>query len=65
MVSLTLNRPRAFNALSEAMLAQLQRAFNSIASDESVRVVIIAAGGKAFCAGHDLKEMRADRSMEY
>ena len=65
VVTLTLNRPQAFNALSEAMLAQLQRAFDAIASDESVRVVVIAAGGKAFCAGHDLKEMRADPSMEY
>ena len=65
VVRLTLNRPQAFNALSEAMLAQLQREFDAIASDESVRVVIIAAEGKAFCAGHDLKEMRADPSLEY
>ena len=47
------------------MLAQLQRQLDAIASDESVRVVVIAAEGKAFCAGHDLKEMRADPSMEY
>ena len=47
------------------MLPDLQREFDAIASDESVRVVIIAAEGKAFCAGHDLKEMRADPSMEY
>ena len=47
------------------MLAQLQREFDAIRSDESVRVVVIAAEGKAFCAGHDLKEMRADPSMEY
>src|SRR5436190_2611763 len=65
VVTLALNRPQAFNALSEAMLADLQREFDAIASDESVRVVIIAAEGKAFCAGHDLKEMRADPSMEY
>jgi hypothetical protein len=65
VVTLTLNRPQAFNALSEAMLADLQREFDAIASEESVRVVIIAAEGKAFCAGHDLKEMRADPSMEY
>ena len=65
VITLTLNRPQAFNALSEAMLAQLQRGFNAIAADESVRVVVIAAEGKAFCAGHDLKEMRADPSMEY
>ena len=65
VVTLALNRPQAFNALSEAMLADLGREFDAIASDESVRVVIIAAEGKAFCAGHDLKEMRADPSMEY
>ena len=65
MVTLTLNRPKAFNALSEAMLAGLQHDLDAIASDESVRVVVIAAEGKAFCAGHDLKEMRADPSLEY
>jgi enoyl-CoA hydratase/carnithine racemase len=62
---LTLNRPQAFNALSQAMLGQLQRELDAIASDESVRVAVIAADGKAFCAGHDLKEMRADPSPEY
>jgi enoyl-CoA hydratase/carnithine racemase len=65
VVTLTLNRPLAFNALSEEMLAHLQRELETIASDESVRVVVVAAGGKAFCAGHDLKEMRADPSIEY
>jgi len=60
VVRLTLNRPQAFNALSEAMLTVLQREFDAISSDESVRVVVIAAEGKAFCAGHDLKEMRSD-----
>jgi enoyl-CoA hydratase/carnithine racemase len=65
VVTLSLNRPQAFNALSEAMLAGLQREFGAIASDESVRVVVIAAEGKAFCAGHDLKEMRADPSLQY
>jgi len=65
VVTLTLNRPQAFNALSEAMLAQLKRELDAIASDKSVRVVVIAAEGKAFCAGHDLKEMRSDPSMEY
>src|SRR6266480_2968387 len=64
VVTLALNRPQTFNALSEAMLADLQRELDAIASDESVRVVIIAAEGKAFCAGHDLQEMRADPSME-
>lgn len=65
VVTLTLNRPQAFNALSEAMLAALQCEFDAIADDESVRVVILAAKGKAFCAGHDLKEMRATPSLDY
>jgi enoyl-CoA hydratase/carnithine racemase len=57
VVTLTLNRPHAFNALSEAMLLALQRELDAIAHDESVRVIVLAAEGKAFCAGHDLKEM--------
>ncbi len=65
VVTLTLNRPRAFNALSEATLASLHREVDAIAQDESVRVVVLAAAGKAFCAGHDLKEMRAAPSLEY
>ena len=64
-VTLTLNRPHAFNALSEAMLAALQHEFDAIGEDESVRVVVLAAEGKAFCAGHDLKEMRGKPSLEY
>jgi len=65
VVTLTLNRPHAFNPLSEAMLVALQREFDAIARDDSVRVVVIAADGKAFCAGHDLKEMRATPSPDY
>jgi enoyl-CoA hydratase/carnithine racemase len=65
VVTLTLNRPQAFNALSEAMLTALQREFTALAGDESVRVVVLAAEGKAFCAGHDLKEMRAKPSLDY
>ncbi|PYK40840.1 MAG: enoyl-CoA hydratase [Verrucomicrobia bacterium] len=65
VVTLRLNRPHAFNALSEAMFAALQREFDAIAADESVRVVVLAAEGKAFCAGHDLKEMRATPSLDY
>jgi enoyl-CoA hydratase/carnithine racemase len=64
-VTLTLNRPHAFNALSEAMLAALQQEFDAIGEDESARVVVLAAEGKAFCAGHDLKEMRGKPSLEY
>jgi enoyl-CoA hydratase/carnithine racemase len=64
-VTLTLNRPQAYNALSEALLGALQRELDSIATDESLRVVVLAAEGKAFCAGHDLREMRAQPSQDY
>src|SRR5579864_7427636 len=56
---LTLNRADRFNPLSSEMIAALQAELDSVAADPSVRVVIIAAEGKGFCAGHDLKEMRA------
>jgi enoyl-CoA hydratase/carnithine racemase len=64
-LTLTLNRPQAYNALSEAMLDALQGELDSIAADASVRVVVLAAEGKAFCAGHDLREMRARPSRDY
>jgi enoyl-CoA hydratase/carnithine racemase len=63
--TLTLNRPHAYNALSEAMLDALQAALDRVGADEQARVVVLAAGGKAFCAGHDLKEMRAAPSQAY
>jgi len=65
VVTLTLDRPRSFNALSEAMLAALQAEIDAIAGDETARAVVIAAEGKAFSAGHDLKEMRAEPSQAY
>ncbi len=65
VVTLTLNRPQAFNALSEGMLEALQRELDRVAADAAARVVVIAAAGKAFCAGHDLKEMRAAPSLGY
>jgi len=65
VVTMILNRPQAYNALSEALLNALQRELDAIAADESVRVVVLAAEGKAFCAGHDLREMRAEPSQEY
>ncbi|MDP1901601.1 MAG: enoyl-CoA hydratase [Rubrivivax sp.] len=65
VVTLTLNRPAAFNSLSEGMLVALQAALDRVAGDDSARAVIIAAQGKAFCAGHDLKEMRAEPSLGY
>ena len=65
VVTLTLNRPQQFNSLSEAMLEALQRELDAVAKDDTARVLIIAGAGKAFCAGHDLKQMRADPSMAY
>lgn len=60
VVTLTLNRPKQFNALSVDMLSAMQTELDKIAQDSSIRVVVIAANGKAFCAGHNLKEMRAN-----
>jgi enoyl-CoA hydratase/carnithine racemase len=62
---LTLNRPSQFNALSEQMLAALQAALDAIAVDASIRAVVLGGAGKAFCAGHDLKQMKANPSLEY
>jgi enoyl-CoA hydratase/carnithine racemase len=59
---LTLNQPQTRNALSEAMLEALGDALTAIAHDESVRAVVLAANGPAYCAGHDLKELSAHRS---
>lgn len=63
--TLTLNTPKAFNALSEAMLAALSSALDEVARDELSRLVVLAAAGKAFCAGHNLKEMKAHPSLAY
>jgi enoyl-CoA hydratase/carnithine racemase len=60
IATLTLNRPNQYNALSEALLGALQDAFDRLKDDRTVRAVVIAGAGKAFCAGHDLKEMRAN-----
>jgi enoyl-CoA hydratase/carnithine racemase len=65
VVTITLNRPNAFNALSEGLLEALQAALDRVARDDTARAVVIAAAGKAFCAGHDLKEMRAEPSLAY
>jgi len=65
VATLTLNRPAQFNSLSEELLAELQSALNSIAADASIRAVVIAGAGKAFCAGHDLKQMRANHGKAY
>ena len=58
VAALVLNRPRQYNALSRALLEALHEALDAIATDETVRVVTITGAGNAFCAGHDLKEMR-------
>ena len=59
VATLTMNRPQQMNLLTSEMLAALQGAFDAIARDPNVRVVVLAAAGKGFCAGHDLKEIRA------
>jgi enoyl-CoA hydratase/carnithine racemase len=64
VVTLTLNRPEQFNALSGELLDRLQAAFDEIAKDPSVRVVVIAGRGRGFCAGHDLKEIRSLGTQE-
>ena len=61
--TLVLNRPKTFNALSEDMLAAMQAALDSIARDANARIVVIAAEGKVFCAGHNLKDMRANPEL--
>ena len=61
VLTLTLNRPDARNALSEGLMAALQSALGDAADDKSIRAIIIAANGPAFCAGHDLKEMTPHR----
>jgi enoyl-CoA hydratase/carnithine racemase len=63
--TLTLNTPRSFNVLSEAMLAALQSAVDAVAADPQARLVVVAANGRAFCAGHDLKQMRATPELAY
>lgn len=64
VLTLTLNRPQQYNALSWAMLEALREALSS-AQDPAVRVVVLAGAGKAFCAGHDLKEMRANCTLDF
>ncbi len=65
VTTLTLNRPDELNALSEGMLAALQTELDAIAADRSVRVVVLEGEGRAFCAGHNLKQMRANYTLEY
>jgi enoyl-CoA hydratase/carnithine racemase len=65
VATLTLNRPAQFNALSEELLEELQRNLDALAADDELRCVVLAAAGRAFCAGHDLKQMRARPEQEY
>jgi enoyl-CoA hydratase/carnithine racemase len=65
VTTLCLNRPLQLNALSEAMLGALQCELDAIAQDAKVRCVVLAGAGKAFCAGHDLREMRSHPSLAY
>jgi enoyl-CoA hydratase/carnithine racemase len=65
IATLTLHRPAQFNALSEALLARLQEALDELATEPAVRVVVLAGAGRAFCAGHDLRELRARRDRDW
>lgn len=61
---LRMNAPEKLNALSDAMLAALQAEFDALAQDQRIRAIVLSGEGKAFCAGHDLKEMTAGRQAE-
>ncbi|MDA0338410.1 MAG: enoyl-CoA hydratase [Proteobacteria bacterium] len=65
VITLTLNRPLARNAMSMGLMAALQTALDGVAADESVRVVVLAGAGPGFCSGHDLKEMTANNRPEF
>ncbi len=65
VTTLTLNRPAQYNTLSHALLTELLGALKAVAADPTSRVVILAGAGKAFCSGHDLKEMRANPSENF
>ena len=64
VATLTLNRPHSFNALSSELMTALQTELDRLMTDEVTRVVILAGAGRAFCAGHDLREMRDDPGPE-
>jgi enoyl-CoA hydratase/carnithine racemase len=65
ITTLTMNRPAQFNAINGAMLTQLQAALDAVGNDPTVRVVVIGGAGRAFCPGHDLKEMLANSTEEF
>jgi enoyl-CoA hydratase/carnithine racemase len=63
IATITLNRPAQFNALSSALIDELQSTLDGIAASSNVRAVVVAARGRGFCSGHDLKEIRAMRDV--
>ncbi len=65
VATLILNRPRSYNALSTGMMAALQAELDAIRDDRSISVVVVAGAGAGFCAGHDLKELRAHQDREF
>jgi enoyl-CoA hydratase/carnithine racemase len=65
VATLTLNRPAQFNAINGEMLKELQTALDALATDARVRVVVLAGAGRAFCPGHDLKEMLAHSNRDF
>src|SRR3989304_7771526 len=65
VVTLTMDRPDSFNSLSEEMLGALQSALDRLAGDDSVRGGVLAGAGKAFCPGHNLKEMISQPTLPY
>jgi enoyl-CoA hydratase/carnithine racemase len=65
VLTLTLNRPEQANSLSTELIARLQHAFDAAAEDQSVNVIVLAARGKIFCAGHDLEELRANNAPDF
>ena len=64
VAELRLSQPETLNALSDAMIAELQAALEDVGNDRTIRAVILSAEGKAFCAGHNLREMQAGRQAE-
>ncbi len=61
----TMNRPEAYNALSSGLMTELQKVFDGITEDRSVKAVVLAGAGKGFCAGHDLKELSGNDRPEF
>ena len=65
LATITLNEPNKMNVLSVEMLNSIQESLDDLSKDKSVRVIILEANGKAFCTGHDLKDMRSNYTYEY